>query len=40
MGRKGCGVDAEKKKFERFLEKRGNWEEKRGFFGEILKETL
>ena len=31
MGRKWCGVDVEKEKFERFLEKRGRWEEKRGF---------
>ena len=33
MGRKGCGADAKKEKFERFLEKRGRWEEKRVFLG-------
>ena len=32
MGRKGCVADVEKEKFERFLEKRGCWEEKKGFF--------
>ena len=32
MERKGCGADAENEKFERFLEKKGHWEEKRVFW--------
>ena len=29
------GADVEKEKFERFLENRGRWEEKKGFLGKF-----